>query len=188
MGVRVVDAKQLDLFPDDSKSVRLQDLPYFDKPINDNQILLNLQHDILVNGSKSAEDELWHRCIILAKKFIYKELGLGVRYLQPEDVEDRALDAVIFVLRRYKDGSGWICKKDYPTQIYGGVKFALYFKTESQKLYENAVHLCITEGLGFEDALIVCREELDQRTERKKGKKLQRTKHREFEALQLSLF
>ncbi|WP_147612314.1 hypothetical protein [Treponema pectinovorum] len=129
--VKKVEKKERDYF--------LENLTTYEKPRNDNERLCNLQAQYLRTGSKQAEAELWLSCLEIAHKLINKEKREKRFYLDEDEKQDKAIEAVEYVLKRYKkqyknqrakgkmNSKYWAVKKSFLNALYGGVRHALYY-------------------------------------------------------------
>lgn len=110
-------------------------LPYFPHPRDDNQRLLNYQHDWLANGDTGAWSNLWGLAQKVARRMIRamgKRRGFTLTKL---DEDDRVESAVCYVLRRYQDG--WYVKKAYLKAIKEGVIHALWYRTLADEVQDS---------------------------------------------------
>lgn len=135
------DERQLEFsFMEEVRTEEKRTLPYFENPRDDNQRLLNCQHDWLVNGDKDAWAELWRLSEKVARRMV-QSLGRkhGWRFTG-EDLDDRVMVAIEYVLRRYRDG--WYVKKAYLKALKEGVIHALWYRTkrdESEQVMPDEV-------------------------------------------------
>ena len=113
-----------------------RNLPYFDTPRDDNQRLLNYQHDWLTNGDEKAWEKLWELARKVARRMIRAQQKKKGFRLDRLDEDDRVDTAVIYVLRRYRDG--WWVRKAYLKAIKEGVVHALWYRTMRDE-YEDSV-------------------------------------------------
>lgn len=151
-----------------------RNLPYFQEPKDDNQRLLNYQHDWLANGDEKAKTRLW----VLAEKVALRmikaqEKRRGFR-LDPEQRKDKAMDALVYVFRRYK--YGWYVTGAFLQAIKCGVVHALYYRTKADDLElmvedeiisrlitgekDAETHIVRVEGMTREEAIAKIRAEL----------------------------
>lgn len=116
-----------------------ENLPHFLTPQNDNEKMLELQYCYLKNNNKKALAELWIMAIQLAKKIIHNERKKRGCFLSREDIEDKASEAVIYVLRRYEKTNGkWFVKKNFISEIFLGVIHALDYDEQKRKQQEKS--------------------------------------------------
>lgn len=143
-------------------------LPYFHAPKNDNELLLNYQYEIIMHHSKAAEEKLWVKSISLAGAFIRKEMKKKGFFLSREEIEDKKLDAVEYVLRRFKGTKQYYIKESFTSAIYFGVEHALYYRSKSESLIDEIVEkMNRNKSLTFED----CLENVKEKRYAKKEKK-----------------
>lgn len=135
-----------ELFPEIGEALRIREkselertLPDFPSPSCENEALLNLQRRYLLYGDSMAWSELWRRCLVIAGKLIAKERKEKGFYLSAADYEDKRMEAVEYVLRRYSKrysgGRRWHVSKSFMSALYGGVRHALYY--DAQKKAES---------------------------------------------------
>ena len=110
-------------------------LPYFMHPRDDNQRLLNYQHDWLENGDAGAWSRLWTLARKVARRMIRAQEKRKGFTLDRLDEDDRVDEAVCYVLRRYKDG--WYVKKAYLKAIKEGVVHALWYRTKADEIQDS---------------------------------------------------
>lgn len=119
----------------------METLPRFSEPRNDSEELINLQWRYLALNDKGAWAALWARCLKVAGKLIRKEQKEKGFSLSEYDYEDKKMEAVEYVLRRYsrtyRDKSGserrWFVSKSFISALYGGVRHALYYDAQKKK-------------------------------------------------------
>ena len=116
----------------------IDELPFYAEPKNDSEILINLQYAYLAKNDRKAHRDLWLKSIEIAKKLIRNERKQKGFYLDDADFEDKAIEAVEYVLRRYserKDNYCWSVRKNFVSALYNGVRHALYYQSKSEQLY-----------------------------------------------------
>lgn len=116
----------------------LKELPFFEEPKNESEFLINLQFLYLTKKDKKAQSDLWLKSIVIAKKFISLERKAKGFYLDVKDFEEKAIESVEYIMRRYakrKDNACWVVRKNYISAIYHGVQHALYYQSKSERLY-----------------------------------------------------
>lgn len=114
----------------------LASLPFFTSPKNDNEILLNLQRRYLLFNDRRAWGEMWTRCLSIAGKLITIERKAKGLHFSAEELYDRRMDAVTYVLRRYskkmKGGHVYHIRKSFLNALRGGVLHALYYEAQDK--------------------------------------------------------
>lgn len=131
-----------------SNAEHFYNVPYFEHPKDLNETLLNLQHDWLILKDKKAWARLWQLSIAYAESEILKQKEIHGFRLASDEKEDKALNAVEYVLRRYTTRRGWCVKKSFISQIYGGVMHALWSMNLNQKFDADVEHIDFEETLG----------------------------------------
>lgn len=148
-------------------------LPHFYAPKDDNELLLNYQYEMIMHHSKAAEEKLWVKSISLAGAFIRKEMGNKGFFLSREEIEDKKLDAVEYVLRRFKGKKQYYIKESFTSAIYFGVEHALYYRNKGESLIDEIIEkMNRNKSLTFEDCLENIKE---KRHAKKKENDLQLT-------------
>ena len=118
-------------FPETGKNTPPRDLLRFPDPKNDNERLLNYQYEWLVHQDAKAWEGLWILSRQIARRMILtlaKKKGFS---MDPLTLEDKADDAIIYILRRYQ--RGWYVRKAYHKAIKEGVIHAIWHRTKAQK-------------------------------------------------------
>lgn len=116
----------------------VEELPFFAEPKTDSEILINLQYAYLARKDRKAQTALWLKAIVIAKKFIRRERKEKGFFLDDSDFEEKAVEAVEYIMRRYarrKDNYCWSVRKNYVSAIYNGVRHALYYQSKTEQLY-----------------------------------------------------
>lgn len=112
-----------------------RNLPYFAHPRDDNQRLLNYQHDWLEKQDPKAWSRLWTLAQKVARRMIKAQVRRKGFYLDRLDEDDRVETAVCYVLRRYQ--TGWYVRKAYLTAIKEGVVHALWYRTKADEIQDS---------------------------------------------------
>lgn len=119
-------------------------LPYFEHPKGDNQILLNLQHDYIKYGDTAAWGKLLELAFEVTKRLIWAWLKEHRDvYLDDIDQDEKASIAMEYVLRRYTKNVGWYVEKNFIGTLKGGVVHAMSYtsKIEEMTVVVEDVHL-----------------------------------------------
>jgi len=112
-------------------------LPYFDKPKNDNELLLNLQYEYIKNNNQAKWGELLMLSYKVIKRLIWRKLAnKEIGFLDDIEQEEKASIALYYVMRRYKTRIGYYVQKNYISFLDCGVKHALKYTT---KLDQNTI-------------------------------------------------
>lgn len=107
------------------------DLLRFPDPKNDNEKLLNYQYEWLVHKDAKAWEALWILSRQIARRMILTLAKKKGFVMDPLTLEDKADDAIIYILRRYQ--RGWYVRKAYHKAIKEGVIHAIWHRTKAQK-------------------------------------------------------
>ena len=119
----------MDEFREQEEKARLAKrvLPFYPHPRDDNQRLLNYQHDWLIKQDPEAWRKLWNLARKVARRMIQGQEHRKGFALDRFALEDRVDTAVTYVLRRYQ--SGWYVQRAYLKAIKEGVIHALWYRT-----------------------------------------------------------
>jgi len=106
------------------------DLPHYLSPKTNNERLLNYQYAFKVNGDKRALDEMYRLGKEIAYKYVnvYAAENKNVRRLSPEARQEKAHNAITYIVARYFKVNGWAIKKSFTAYIYLRVKHELFYK------------------------------------------------------------
>ena len=107
-------------------------LPRFPNPKNENQKLLEAQAKWVIDRDEKSWEYIWLRAMTIAKKIIRKKYADRLR----GDLEDRAISAVEYVLRRYTKRPGWCVKKNFSAAIYNGCQHAMDYCTKADRIVD----------------------------------------------------
>ena len=138
-------------------------LPRYKKPITDNEKLLTYQAEWLEDQREDARVKLWTLMLSVATKAtrgFYRKQGLRV---YPDDVQDKASEAVWYIMRRYENpktkcwchdwnpetgrpgvmrtykqvyGFNYCVTKDFLSVITQGVRHAVQYRTKAEGLVD----------------------------------------------------
>lgn len=161
-------------FPETGKNIPPRDLLRFPDPKNDNEKLLNYQYEWLVHKDAKAWEGLWILSRQIARRMILTLAKKKGFVMDPLTLEDKADDAIIYILRRYQ--RGWYVRKAYHKAIKEGVIHAIWHRTKAQKnevLMDDETisrivqkdpggeeHIVCIEGMTTEEAIARIRAEL----------------------------
>lgn len=111
-------------------------LPHFDEPQNDNERLLNYQWEYRERGDARALKKMYSLGYTVAMKYIETK-AKGNRHVKGlcwSDKEEKAHNAIAYILTRYGTHREWYIKKSVTGYIYLRVKFELYYQTKADKI------------------------------------------------------
>lgn len=103
-------------------------LKHFEEPKNDNERLLNYQYEFLVLENKKAWDNLFILATKVAQRIVVKQVRAKHLAVDAIDIPEKVSIAVEYVMRRYKNNSGWVVRDNYISAIKSGVIHALYYR------------------------------------------------------------
>lgn len=113
---------------------KTMNLPYFSNPKDDNELLLNYQHDFIKNNDQEAWGKLLILSSVVSKRLLWKWLSEHPKEFLDDIAQDEKVSiAVLYVLRRYKENVGWYVKKNFISALKSGVLHAMRYTTEIDK-------------------------------------------------------
>lgn len=116
----------------------LEKLPYYAEPKNDNEKLLNFQYEYLSKPNQltwwnlvELSEQVTRRIVIHFCRqknipFYFTNTNKRVPF-GAVCVEDKAGEALEYVMRRYQDNIGYVVEKNYISFLKGGVKHAFEY-------------------------------------------------------------
>lgn len=103
-------------------------LPYYDNPVNDNELLLNYQHDWLVHDDFAARQKMFELGYKVMQRLLWRKMKKGgLEYLDKEQQGDIVSNAFVYVFRRFD--YGYCVTKNFLTVLNDGLRHALYYRT-----------------------------------------------------------
>ena len=103
-------------------------LPYYDDPVNDNELLLNYQHDWLVKSDFGARQKMFELGYKVMHRLLWRKMKKGgCGFLDKEQQDDIVSNAFIYVFRRFD--YGYCVTKNFITVLNDGLRHALLYKT-----------------------------------------------------------
>lgn len=121
------------------------EIPYFEKPTNDNENLVNMQHDYLVNDDQQAFYRLWTSFTLLCLKAIKKEIRSKKMLLDRDTISYKADIACEYVLRRYQkykvEKNTFYLIHNFVAEAYHGACHALYSPYENDRYFDECQKL-----------------------------------------------
>lgn len=135
------------------------DLPFFDVARNDNEVMLNMQYRYLMFNDKKAYTVMWVLAQKLCGKFVHKEMKKHNLHFDKDYFEDLVINAVEYVLRRYTTTPGYYVKQSFTSELYNGVRHALWYRGQSEIVMQQAIQLMNErEGISLDAALLIAKE------------------------------
>lgn len=121
----------------------IDSLPFFEKPENDSQRLMNLQYEYY-HGRTEKLDEMFLLLLEIARKIISKETKEKKLIFSAEHKEELAVDSASLVIEqilknKLKIKSSWIA------YLYLQVKKTMYSRTKAERLEDY----CIKNNIDF---------------------------------------
>lgn len=115
--------------------------PYFPHPGNDNERLMNFQHDWIVKQDQKAWSGLWALVTDIAGKMARLRMREKGKRLDSEAVHDIAYDAAMYLLNRYQYyrqeyGKEYVIRKSYTSAIFNAVQHACDYANKGEKLVD----------------------------------------------------
>lgn len=121
----------------------IDDLPFFEKPENDNQRLMNLQYEYY-HGRTEKLDKIFLLLLEIARKIINKEAKEKKLIFFRDHKEELAIDSVSLVIEQILKNKLKI-RTSFIAYIYLQVKKTMYSKTKAEKLEDY----CIKNNVDF---------------------------------------
>ncbi len=115
---------------------------------NDNEKLLRLQEEYLKTKSQESWNELFLLSLSVCRKIVVSEFIKNKIMFTQEDLYNYAVDACIYVLRRYRSQcytkqklavKNYYVKKNFISALKYGVRHALYYTTLEKKNFNRAL-------------------------------------------------
>lgn len=143
------------------RSFFLDSLLTYENPKNDNEKLCNLQAEFLRTHSKKAEAQLWITCLEIVHKFINLEQKEKHFFMNEDDKQDKAIEAVEYVMRRYMrrykklrnkgkmETQFWAGRTSFLNALYGAVKHSLYYEGGQKEMVKVEYVGTITDALQY---------------------------------------
>ena len=115
----------------------IDDLPFFEKPENDNQRLMNLQYEYY-HGRTEKLDKIFLLLLEIARKIISKEAKEKKLIFSRDHKEELAIDSVSLVIEQILKNKLKI-RTSFIAYIYLQVKKTMYSKTKAEKLEDYCI-------------------------------------------------
>lgn len=122
---------------------KIDDLPFFEKPENDNQRLMNLQYEYY-HGRTEKLDKIFLLLLEIARKIISKEEKEKKLIFSRDHKEELAIDSVSLVIEQILKNKLKI-RTSFIAYLYLQVKKTMYSKTKAEKLEDY----CIKNNVDF---------------------------------------
>lgn len=121
----------------------IDDLPFFEKPENDNQRLMNLQYEYY-HGRTEKLDKIFLLLLEIARKIISKEAKEKKLIFSRDHKEELAIDSVSLVIEQILKNKLKI-RTSFIAYLYLQVKKTMYSKTKAEMLEDY----CIKNNVDF---------------------------------------
>ena len=103
-------------------------LPYYENPVNDQELMCNYQYDWLVKGDFEARQKLFTLGYEVMKRLLWRKMKKGgLKYMDKEQQNDIVSNAFLYVFRRFDHG--YCVTKNFFTVLNDGLRHALFYKT-----------------------------------------------------------
>ena len=114
------------------------EMPHFDNPQNDNERLLQLQYEYRVNGNRKALDSIFLLGLEICKKLVSKETRRNrhIKHLSLEERNEKAMDAVSYVISSYLKKPAWYLRKSFMGYLYMRVVHELYYRRKVDEIVD----------------------------------------------------
>ncbi len=121
----------------------IDSLPFFEKPENDSQRLMNLQYEYY-HGRTEKLDEMFLLLLEIARKIISKETKEKKLIFSAEHKEELAVDSASLVVEQILKNKLKI-KASWIAYLYLQVKKTMYSRTKAERLEDY----CIKNNINF---------------------------------------
>lgn len=113
-------------------------LPHFDKPKNDNERLLNYQWAYKENGDQSALNSMYTLGYKIALKYISikAQKNRHVAELCKSDKEEKAHNAITYIIARYLKVSDFAIKESFSAYLYLRIQHELFYTRKVDKIVQ----------------------------------------------------
>lgn len=113
-------------------------LPHFDKPKNDNERLLNYQWAYKENGDQSALNSMYTLGYKIALKYISTKAQKNrhVAELCKSDKEEKAHNAITYIIARYLKVSDFAIKESFTAYLYLRIQHELFYTRKVDKIVQ----------------------------------------------------
>lgn len=126
---------------------RDEEMPHFDNPKNDNELLLNYQYEYK-NGNVKALNGMYKKGYLIAMKYISVNARKNkhIAILSESDKQEKAHNAITYIIERYFKVANWYIKKSFTAYLYMRVKHELYYVRKVDALIDY---------VGMEDLITI---------------------------------
>ena len=120
--------KQLE-FNFNELSERKTDLPHYESPKNDNELLLNYQWDYR-KGDKTALNKMYELGYNIALRYIsiHAKKNPHIAKLNQSRREEKAHNAITYIIARYLQISDFAIYKSFTSYLYLRIQHELFYK------------------------------------------------------------
>lgn len=150
--------KQLWLFDDMVAKPNFDTLVFVEQPKNDNDLLLNYQYLFLVKKDRKAWGNLWLLSRKIVRRIMRKIMKEKKLSFTREDFEDKVMNAVEYVLRRYSTNPFYYVKDNFISVLKGGVLHALWYMNNNDVFEAELVKVMNHYKLDPEHAMFIASE------------------------------
>jgi len=126
--------------------------PYYEWPINDNELLLNYQYEFIVHDDQNAYAKLLELANLVTKRLISRWLRNRGKFLDVywDEItkDEKAMEAMVYVLRRYSTRVGWYVSTNFIVALNEGVRHVTGYETKIGKAitYVEDVNVAICQN------------------------------------------
>ena len=113
-------------------------LPRFDSPRNDNERLLNWQHDYKANGDADALNRMYRLGRRIALRYIETAArnNRHVAELPRSDKEEKAHNAITYIIARYLRVKDFAIRESFTAYLYLRVRHELFYRRKVDGLVD----------------------------------------------------
>lgn len=114
-------------------------LKTYKNPKNDNELLFNLQKEYY-NGSNNAYKKMWEITYKVARRLIFSYFKKRKIKKSMSDIYDISMDAIEYLLRRFKKNKGYVVTKNWITTINFACIHAIKYTTKAESIVDYIDH------------------------------------------------
>ena len=104
-------------------------LPHYENPKCDNELLLNYQWDFK-QGDKSALNKMYKLGLSIAKRYIsiHAKKNTHIAKLDIRSREEKAHNAITYIITRYLQISDFVIEKSFTSYLYLRIQHELFYR------------------------------------------------------------
>lgn len=114
---------------------RDEEVPHFDNPKNDNELLLNYQYEYK-NGNVKALNGMYKKGYLIAMKYISVNARINkhIAILSESDKQEKAHNAITYIIARYLRVKDFSIRESFTSYLYLRVQHELFYTRKVDKI------------------------------------------------------